>query len=317
MKFPPVTLPNGHLVRNAEHTEPTLASQANVNTVPGSLLRDVEGHDLPKSGTSGPDYDASMEQTALHIEHRGPRSSPTVVLVHGAPDRSSGLRSVLPYLANHHVVIYDRRGYGQSLHLRQAESMLDHANDLLGIVEDCEGPPIVVAHSFGSNPTMLAATLRPSAFAAIGLWEPPTPWVTWWPEEVYAATHRIATSDTPADVIEDMYRGLLGDQVWDSLRPDVQAKRRAEGMAFQIDMASELDAPFNFEDVCVPALVGYGTNTVMHHSEGAVRLVDDLPDAALYKIPGAGHFAPRTHPEEFAGFIGAVFSMAEPSPRGH
>src|SRR6185437_8844430 len=34
MKFPPVTLPNGHLVRNAEHTEPTLASQANVNTVP-------------------------------------------------------------------------------------------------------------------------------------------------------------------------------------------------------------------------------------------------------------------------------------------
>jgi pimeloyl-ACP methyl ester carboxylesterase len=257
-----------------------------------------------------------MAQTGLFIEHHGPPSSPTVVLVHGAPDRSSGFRGVLPYLADHHVVTYDRRGYGHSLDLPQAESMMDHANDLLAVLDDCQDPPVVVAHSFGSNPTMLAASLRPGAMAAIGLWEPPTPWVEWWPEDVYASIVKIATSSTPADDIEVMYRGLLGRQVWDNLPPEVQHKRRAEGTAFQRDMASELDPPFDFDDVRTPALVGYGTETVLHHSEGAIRLVENLPRARLYEISGAGHFAPRTHPEAFAAFTEVVVSMAEPTPIG-
>jgi pimeloyl-ACP methyl ester carboxylesterase len=257
------------------------------------------------------DYDAPMERSKLSVEHLGPKTPPAVVLVHGAPDRSSSLRGVLSYLADRHVVIYDRRGYGRSLDATPAGSMMDHANDLLAILDDCDVPPIVVAHSFGSNPTMLAASVRPSAFAAIGLWEPPTPWVTWWPEDVYAYIVQIATSDEPADDIEAMYRKLLGDQVWNSLSPEVQAERRAEGAAFQIDMASELDAPFNFEDVLVPALVGYGTDTVAHHSKGVHWLVEHLPDARSYEIPGAGHFAPRTHPQEFAAFISAVFALAD------
>lgn len=52
-----------------------------------------------------------------------------------------------------------------------------------------------------------------------------------------------------------MYRSLLGDQAWEQLPPAKQAQRRAEGAAFQVDMASELKAPFNFADVLVPALV--------------------------------------------------------------
>jgi pimeloyl-ACP methyl ester carboxylesterase len=194
--------------------------------------------------------------------------------------------------------------------------MTDHANDLLAILDNFRVPPVVVAHSFGSNPTMLAASFRPSAFAAIGLWEPPLPWVKWWPEDMHAYISEIATSNEPADDIEVMYRRLLGDHVWDGLSPEVQAERRAEGAAFQIDMASELDAPFDFHDVLVPALVGYGTDTVAHHSEGAHWLVKRLPNARLYGIPGAGHFAPRTHPGEFAAFIGAVISLAESAPSG-
>jgi pimeloyl-ACP methyl ester carboxylesterase len=261
------------------------------------------------------DYAARMQRSSIYIDHQGTRTAPALVLVHGAPDRSSGFRGVLPYLASRHVVTYDRRGYGRSLHAAAAGSMMDHANDLLAILDECHVPPIVVAHSFGSNPSMLAASVRPSAFAAIGLWEPPIPWVEWWPEEMRAYITEIATSNEPADEIEVMYRKLLGDQVWDDLSPEVQAARRAEGAAFQIDMASELDAPFEFQNVPVPALVGYGTDTVAHHSEGAIWLVKRLPDARLYQIPGAGHFAPRTHPEEFAKFIDAAVSMAASAHR--
>jgi hypothetical protein len=133
---------------------------------------------------------------------------------------------------------------------------------------------------------MHAATRCPSAFAAIGLWEPPLSWVAWWPERTKACNAGVAASYEPADDIEAMCRWLLGDQVWDDLPPEVQAQRRAEGAAFQIDMASELDAPFDFQDVFVPALVGYGTATSAEHSEGARWLADSSRTPGCMRVPG-------------------------------
>jgi len=51
---------------------------------------------------------------------------------------------------------------------------------------------------------------------------------------------------------------LLSDQGWDPPSPEAQAELRAEGAAFQTDMASELVAPFDFQDVLVPHC-RYGT----------------------------------------------------------
>jgi pimeloyl-ACP methyl ester carboxylesterase len=80
-------------------------------------------------------------------------------------------------------------------------------------------------------------------------------------------------------------------------------------VAFQVDMASVLQAPFEFRDVEVPALVGYGTATSAAHREGARWLAGRLPMARLHEIRGVGHFAPRTHPEEFAAFMSTAAAM--------
>lgn len=181
--------------------------------------------------------------------------------------------------------------------------MTHHALDLLDVVGLCSEPPVVVAHSFGSNPTMLAASLQPGAFAAIGLWEPPLPWVAWWPERTKAYNAAVAASTDPAEDIEEIYRRLLGEAAWNRLSPETRARRRAEGPAFRVDMASELKAPFQFADVVVRALVGFGTETSNEHLYGARWLAEQLPDTRLHSIEGAGHFAPRTHPREFAGFV--------------
>ena len=254
-------------------------------------------------------YDAVVGRPSIHVEYRGPDTSPPIVLVHGAPDRSTCFRGALTYHADRRVIVYDRRGYGRSLGLPPALSMTDHANDLLTILEGCTSAPVVVAHSFGSNPTMLAASLRPGAFAAIGLWEPPLPWVDWWSDTTKAYNAAVAASDEPDDEIEAMYRRLLGDEAWEDLPAEVQDRRRAEGTAFQIDMASELQTPFEFEDVQVPALVGYGTATSAEHVKGAHWLVEHLPKARLHVSPGAGHSA-RTHPREFADFMRAAIPKA-------
>ena len=247
-----------------------------------------------------------MDLDGVYIEEHGPPSTPALVLVHGAPDRSSSFREILPYHPDRRVVLYDRRGDGRSLEVAPARSMDDHASDLLAVLDRCHAPPIVVAHSFGSNIAMLAASARPGAFAGLGLWEPPLPWVDWWPEGTKRYNAKVAASNNPAKVIEGMYRMLVGDEGWARLSPEAQADLRAEGEAFQVDMASELVAPFDFCDVLIPVVVGYGTATVVEHSAGAEWLVARLPNARLHAVPGAGHFAPRTHPREFAAFIGEV-----------
>jgi pimeloyl-ACP methyl ester carboxylesterase len=195
--------------------------------------------------------------------------------------------------------------------MRPAVAMLDHAEDLLGVLGRCEPPCVVVAHSFGSNPTMLAASLRPELFAVLGLWEPPLPWIDWWPQGTKDYNATVAASEDPEGTIEEMYRRILGDDTWDRLPREAQEQRRAEGSAFQADMASQLVAPFAFEDVTVPTLVGYGTATSREHVEGAAWLVEHLPEARLHVIPGAGHFANRTHAKDFAQFVHAVVARTE------
>jgi pimeloyl-ACP methyl ester carboxylesterase len=253
--------------------------------------------------------DGTSHSVGLYVEHHGPKADPPIILVHGAPDRSAAFRPVLGHLGGYDVTVYDRRGYGRSLDATPARAMADHAHDLLAVVDTCASPPVVVAHSFGSNPTMLAATLRPEAFAALGLWEPPLPWVSWWSERTKKYNATVASSHTPADDIEEMYRRLLGDDVWSRLPVDVRDQRRAEGPAFRADMASEVHAPFDFHDVVVPALVGSGSDTSPEHAYGARWLAEALPNARTHVIRGTGHFAPRTHPAEYAAFVLSVLPL--------
>jgi pimeloyl-ACP methyl ester carboxylesterase len=245
----------------------------------------------------------------LHVEGHGPAIDPPIVLVHGAPDRSGAFSAVIPYLGDRRVLLYDRRGYGRSLSAAPPTSMADHAEDLLSLAARLDVPPVVVAHSFGSNPAMLAATLRPEAFAAIGLWEPPLPWVDWWPARTKRHNEDVAASTDAEASIETTYRRILGDKAWEELPTARQAQRRAEGIAFRMDMASELVAPFRFDEVHVPALVGYGEATVTEHVRGAAWLAERLPQARLYAVAGVGHFANRNHPEQFASFVRATLAM--------
>ena len=84
---------------------------------------------------------------------------------------------------------------------------------------------------------------------------------------------------------------------------------RAEGAAFRTDMESELSAPFAFEEVTAPCVIGYGTRTQHGHAEGARRLAAVL-GADLYRVEGAGHFASTEHPEAFATLVRRAVGLA-------
>ena len=120
-------------------------------------------------------------QRLLHSQLMAPR----VVLVHGAPDRATSFRRVLPFLGDLDVVTYDRRGYGSAIgNATEAMTIADHAHDLLDVVAD--GPAVVVGHSFGGHVALAAAIAQPGPIASLGVWEPASPWADWWPDPSYA-----------------------------------------------------------------------------------------------------------------------------------
>jgi pimeloyl-ACP methyl ester carboxylesterase len=234
-----------------------------------------------------------------------------VVLVHGSPDRSRNFRAVVELLPDLPLILSDRRGYGQSLTVTPpSRSFADHAADLLSVLDGRRA--VVVAQSVGSNVAMTAAAMAPDLVASLGRWEPPTAWADWWPTDELLTKARsfAAVTDTRA-LGEAFNRDILGDDRWESLSDRTREMLRAEGAAFCADMAAETEAPFAFEDIRCPCVIGYGTATSTGHEEGARRLGAVL-GCDLYEVAGANHFAPISNPPAFAELVRRAVALAAP-----
>lgn len=238
-------------------------------------------------------YDASSEPLAK------------VVLVHGALDRSMAFRAVLQRLYEYDVSVYDRRGYGVAVGLEPATSLDDHVADLISVLETAlpdTGPSVVVGHSVGGAIAMLAAIARPDMIRSLGVFEPPLPGVT------------LPTDDSrlSADIPEDpehlvrwMYRRVVGESAFERMDARAQRALVEESPALRVDLEGVRDMalPLDPTAIAVPTIVGYGGESVPRHVARAEWLAEQIPNAELFKAPGAQHACHRSHPEVFAKFV--------------
>jgi len=230
----------------------------------------------------------------------GPPDGATVVLVHGALDRSYSFRRVVERLSDLRVVTYDRRGYGDSVAAGPPSGLAQHADDLLEIIG--AGPATLVAHSFGAHVAVLAAIARPAAVLSLGLWEPPVPWMDFWPDAPRENVARIAAAEDPAAVAERGAKMMMGKERWLALPEEVRERRRAEGTAFLIDMASELEAPYDWAELRTPVIIGVGEQT-WPYSLAACRELATRLGCELFVAEGQPHVAHATAPDRFAEFV--------------
>jgi pimeloyl-ACP methyl ester carboxylesterase len=221
-----------------------------------------------------------------------------VVLVHGALDRSRTFRRVVDHLTDLRVVTYDRRGYGNSVGARPASGLADHAEDLLHVIGDRRAT--VIAHSVASHVAALAAIADPNRVASVALWEPAAPWMDFWPEKARQSLARISSASDPGAAAQRGVIAMHGEEAWDRLSEDTQDQRRAEGVAFVLDMASAINAPYDWADLDVPCLVGYGAS--WPHAKTSPLLAQAL-SCPTFTIEGASHIAHLSHPAEFAQFV--------------
>ncbi len=248
-------------------------------------------------------------------EHRPDPDStqgPLVVLVHGSLDRSASFGRVIRRLDDLHTVAYDRRGYHRSRDALPINTTLDgHIDDLLEVVDDRAA--VVIGHSYGGA-VALGAALRDGpqgSIRALAVYEPPMPWLDFWP----ARPPDPATGDPdsrPTDpdelsarAAERFFRRMVGDAAWERLPEREKAARRADGAALSAELdAIRIDAaPFDVTRLAVPLVCGRGENSAPRHRDSVAWLVEHVPGAELFEIPGAGHGAHLSHPDAFAAMV--------------
>ena len=250
-----------------------------------------------------------MSVPHLHVLRHHPAAAdgrPTVFLVHGSLDRATSFSRVVRRLPEHPVVSYDRRGYNRSRGL-PVGTLADHVADLVELVG--AGPAVVVGHSFGGDVAMGAALAAPEAVVGVAAYEPPMPWLDWWPRRARSG------DEDPGRFAEAFFRRMVGEGSWERLTDQARAERRADGPALMAELTSLRTGPGPFDpgELRVPTVFGRGERAVAHHQRGVQELHRAVPGSTLVEIAGAGHGAHLSHPGGFAELVGTLVARVEHS----
>lgn len=181
-----------------------------------------------------------------------------------------------------------------------------------------------------------AAIARPSAFASVGAYEPPMPWLGFRRDGVVpgsAADHDGAAktaadpgagprwpplADDPALEAERFFRRMVGEESWERLPESGRAGRRADGAALVDDLRGlRGPVPFDVWSLGVPAVFGRGgPQSGNHHRQAVAWLSDHVAGSTMVEIEGAGHGAHLSHPDAFADFVRVVVAAGPRKPEG-
>jgi pimeloyl-ACP methyl ester carboxylesterase len=250
------------------------------------------------------------------VRRRNAEQPPAVgqaIFIHGSLDDGQSFRRVLDRLPRWDSITYDRRGWGRSALL--TASLTHDVADLRRIVSDL-GPSGLVGHSFGATVACTVAATLPDHVQWVVAYEPPLPWLPWWPD--IAPWEEIVLRDgdhDPAAAAERLLRAVLGDEGWERLPDRVRQQRRSAGPSLVSEMRALRTAPPGFDPLIVtaPVLVAAGSGGLEHHRTVAARLAELLPHGRYHEIEHAGHSAHTEHPAQFADLV----ELAAALPAGY
>lgn len=230
-------------------------------------------------------------------------SSPVVVFVHGSMDRQAAFVRVLRHLPELTTAVYDRRGYGSSVGLNGPFDVDDHVADLdriLAAVDPTGAGSVLIGHSFGGVVSLAYANRRPERVLAVGVYESPMSWESWWSSSSGGA-QAVRTRHDPELAAENFLKRFIGERRWNELPEAIKARRRSEGQALVGELADiRRQRPYRFSEILCPVISAVGSHAAEHMRRGAQLLADECSPRPLVVIDGAHHNAPVSHPERFA-----------------
>jgi pimeloyl-ACP methyl ester carboxylesterase len=265
---------------------------------------------------------ATIAINGVRIAYDEVGTGPTVVWVHGSWTDRHGAGPFAQSLAERYrVITYDRRGHSGSERPPGHHGVVDHADDLIALIERLDPfPAHLVTNSFGGLVGLEMAARRPDLVGSLCLHEPPVGRVFADDPEIKLALE--AVQRTVEVVIADLERGndeaaartfmetiAMGPGAWEALPDNSRRTFVHNAPTFRWDNYEETVAVIDtgeLANVRAPVLLTEGGRTPAEFAVPAIhaRLAAALPLARRHTFANAGHVPHRSHPDEFAEVIG-------------
>ncbi len=260
---------------------------------------------------------------ATTVAHRQVGSGPDVLFVHGWPVSGATFRTLLPHLADHvtcHVI--DLPGAGSSRFTGESTLTIDEhirtvrrVVDLLGLEEVAvvghDSGGLIARHAVAGDPRLRAMGLIDTEPSAVG-----------WRFRSFIAARHLPGIGRGLGRVAGMPRlrrngFVLGDAFADRshldgefdelfLRPLHERRELQDGAArllrsFDMHLVREL--PALHRELTVPVQLVWGEHDKFFPVAAARAMADELPNASLTVIPGAGLFSHEERPAEVAAAL--------------
>jgi pimeloyl-ACP methyl ester carboxylesterase len=267
----------------------------------------------------------------LHVQQAG--QGPDILLIHGVTGDLSiwFLCKAMTELARtHRVTAFDLRGHGYSDVPPTGYTSLDHAHDVLALMDVIGAPRAkLVGHSFGAVVALHAAVLAPERVEALVLSDPYFPalrhledlsrWGHW---QVFHQEAADAGVNLSSEHWYDL--GKFFDQVMHLDDEKLLQLRRAVGLPGLNRLLrlggttagddSKVEAGLTTEKILAvrqPVLALYGESSPFLST--ANYLVEHLRDCRSVLVPNAQHRAPEENPEGFTRALVDWIEALEPA----
>lgn len=264
-----------------------------------------------------------MMVNGVHIAYEEAGSGPAVVLIHGAAaDRRLWDHQFAALSADHRVIRYDWRGYGQS---GEASGDCAHVEDLLALMDALQVErAALVGSSMGGSRAVEAALTAPERVTHLALISSGLAGHTW-PQAMLAQARERVHASVPAERLQayraksatpdpaDVEAFARAHALWQVAGPDrgqddldPQVWQEAMAMTRLVferlwsgPAATEREPAVHqrLHEIDTPTLVINGLSDVPGIQEVSDLLTDGIKGAQRIDLPDTGHLPPLERPE--------------------
>lgn len=258
-----------------------------------------------------------LSHARLRYDLQG-EGDPTV-LVHGSLVDRTTWGAVRPGLEQSlSVLVYDRRGHGESTGPLRQHPVRDDTRDLAELLEALNFFPVhVVAHSYAGAVALRLAVDRPELVRSLVLHEPPFVGLLEDDPATAPEAERLLTGTDAIRALvregrkEDAAREIVNafsvePGAWDRLRPEART-----GLLRHVDRwAEELADPEAtkpdrtvLSELLLPVLLTTGERSPPFLHRTVARLAESLRNVTICTLPGVGHSPHLTSPDQFIALL--------------
>ena len=265
---------------------------------------------------------ATVNGVRLFYELTG--DGPPLVFVHGSWGDHTIWNLVVPALAERfRVLVYDRRGHGQSERPPGQGSAEEDAADLAALIAHLGLVPAhVVGTSYGASLALRLAIRHPDLARSLAVHEPPLldlplddPADARAAKEVKersaAVAARLAAGDMEGGARDFFDTVAFAPGTWDTLPPEWQRVFVAHAPTFLDETRDPERRALDLGGLAAfrgPVLLTYGEQSPSFYAPIVFRVAAALPQAETRVIADASHAPYRTNPDEYVTIIASFFA---------